>query len=119
MARIPAAVLPNTPEAGITGPPMGNSMAVIDVRREHAMSREQALAAADRLARELARDYDLHFDWQGDMLRFKRMGAKGWLKVEDAAIAIHLELGLLLRPFKGRIEQEVTRNMDSFVAGNY
>ncbi|MDX1587520.1 MAG: polyhydroxyalkanoic acid system family protein [Oleiphilaceae bacterium] len=92
-------------------------MAVIDIRRQHAMSREKAVAAADRLAADLARDYDLNFQWDGDLLRFKRMGAKGWLQVEDAAIAIHLELGLLLRPFKGRIEQEVSQNLDNFVAG--
>lgn len=92
-------------------------MAAIDLRRQHGMSREEALAGADRLAAELRRNYDLNYQWEGNHLRFKRSGASGWLKVEAETISIHLELGFLLRAFKGRIEQEVSKNLDDFVNG--
>ncbi|TVP54898.1 MAG: poly(3-hydroxybutyrate) depolymerase [Halomonadaceae bacterium] len=93
-------------------------MAAIDLHREHGMSREEALAGADRLAAELERNYDLKYEWDGNFLRFKRTGAKGWLKIEANVISIHLELGLFLRAFKGRIEQEVSKNLDEFIAGH-
>ncbi|MFE8070685.1 polyhydroxyalkanoic acid system family protein [Marinobacteraceae bacterium S3BR75-40.1] len=92
-------------------------MSVIDVTRHHSLDHDHAIAAADSLAQSLAKDFDVHYQWQGDEMTFKRSGVKGQLKVTSSTIAIHLELGFLLRPFKARIEREIHQHLDSLVEG--
>lgn len=87
-------------------------MSVIEVTRPHALDREHAVAAANDLAQSLARDFDVHYRWDGPVLHFKRSGAKGRMEVSGNTIHIRLELGFLLVPFKGRIEQEIHKHLD-------
>ena len=92
-------------------------MSVIDVTRHHTLDHDHAIAAADSLARSLADDFDVHYQWDGDQMTFKRSGVKGKLNVTPSTIHIRLELGLLLRPLKGRIEREIHQHLDSLVEG--
>lgn len=86
-------------------------MAHIDIRREHGMSQEKALETADSLARSLASEYDMKYSWRGATLDFHRAGVHGELRVLPNVLEIELKLGLLLRPFRGRIEQEIERQL--------
>lgn len=87
-------------------------MSVIDVHRPHALDHDHARQAAETLAQDLAREFDVHYQWDGDVVRFKRSGVKGQLNISPSDIHVHLELGLLLRPFKSRIEQEIHSQLD-------
>ena len=90
-------------------------MSVIDVHRPHALDKAQARAAAETLAEDLSRQFDVHYQWEGDVMKFKRSGVKGQLDISPSDIHVHLELGMLLRPFKSRIEQEIHSQLDQIV----
>ncbi|MBD3657989.1 MULTISPECIES: polyhydroxyalkanoic acid system family protein [Marinobacter] len=90
-------------------------MSVIDVHRPHALDKAHARAAAETLAEDLSRQFDVHYQWEGDVMKFKRSGVKGQLDISPSDIHVHLELGMLLRPFKSRIEQEIHSQLDQIV----
>ena len=91
-------------------------MSVIEVKRVHGMSHEAALDAAEKLARDLADRFDVHYDWQGEDLHFHRTGVRGYLRVEQDILHLRLELGLMLRPLKSRIESEIHSQLDQLTA---
>lgn len=90
-------------------------MSVIDVRRPHTLDKEHAREAAENLAKDLSKQFDVNYQWDGDLLRFKRSGVKGQLEISHADLHIHLELGMMLRPFKSRIEQEINSQLDQML----
>lgn len=93
-------------------------MSRIDVRRSHSMDHEHALRVADDLAREMKSHYDFEWHWEGEKLRLKRSGVKGEVEILPEEIGVHLELGMMLRPFRHRIESEVVRQLDDILARN-
>jgi putative polyhydroxyalkanoate system protein len=90
-------------------------MSVIDVHRAHTLDKDHAREAAEALARDLSSQFDLNYQWEGDHLKFKRSGVKGHLNITGADLHVHLELGILLRPFKSRIEQEIHSQLDQIL----
>ncbi len=90
-------------------------MSTIDVRRAHNLDHAHAREAAETLAQDLSRQFDVDYQWDGDVMRFKRSGVKGQLDVAPDSLHVHLELGLMLRPFKSRIEQEINSQLDQLV----
>ncbi|MEX2476404.1 polyhydroxyalkanoic acid system family protein [Marinobacter sp.] len=91
-------------------------MSVIDVHRAHSMDKEHARQAAETLAEDLSKQFDVNYQWEGDVLRFKRSGVKGQLNITEDDLHIHLELGMLLRPFKSRIEHEIHSQLDQIIS---
>lgn len=89
-------------------------MSVIDISRRHTLDHDHALKAADDLAQSLSQRFDVDYQWEGEKLRFKRSGAKGEMTVNADIIHVRLELGLMLRPFKARIEKEIHDQLDGF-----
>ncbi|MBE02011.1 polyhydroxyalkanoic acid system family protein [Marinobacter lutaoensis] len=87
-------------------------MAVIDVHRSHALDKEHARQVAETLAQDLSRQFDVQYQWEGDVMRFRRSGVKGELTLTSDDLHVRLELGLMLRPFKHRIEQEIHSQLD-------
>ncbi|MFL1405628.1 polyhydroxyalkanoic acid system family protein [Marinobacter sp. M1N3S26] len=90
-------------------------MSAIDVRRSHSMDQEHAREAAESLARDLSRKFDVQYEWDGDLLRFHRSGVKGHLDISPSELHVHLELGIMLRPFKGRVEEEIHNELDRII----
>lgn len=87
-------------------------MSVIDIHRAHSLDKAHAREAAETLAKDLSSKFDVNYDWEGDLLRFKRSGVKGKLEISEKELHVHLELGLMLRAFKSRIEQEIHSQLD-------
>lgn len=73
------------------------------------MSRDQAQSAADALASDLARKFEINYAWQGDHIHFDRPGVDGTISVREGQIQIKARLGLMLLFLKGRIEEEIVR----------
>ncbi|MGM0570818.1 MAG: polyhydroxyalkanoic acid system family protein [Pseudomonadota bacterium] len=48
-------------------------------------------------------------------MRFRRSGVKGHLDISPSELHVHLELGMMLRPFKGRIEEEIHNQLDTII----
>ncbi|WP_148864272.1 polyhydroxyalkanoic acid system family protein [Marinobacter fonticola] len=87
-------------------------MSTIDINRSHSLDHAHAREAAEELAKDLSKQFDVDYSWDEDTLRFKRSGVKGYLDVLPQALNVHLELGLMLRPFKSRIESEIHSQLD-------
>lgn len=90
-------------------------MSMIKVVRNHQLDHQHAVAAADELAQSLAQEFQVQYQWRDEVLYFNRRGAKGHLEVGPSSIRLELELGLLLRPFRERIEQEIHRHLDNLL----
>lgn len=87
-------------------------MPSIDIRRAHALSPAAARAVVDQVAARMHEKFDTDSQWQGDTLNFARSGVKGRIAVAPGEIHVHAELGLLLAPLKGMIEQDIRRKLD-------
>jgi putative polyhydroxyalkanoate system protein len=91
-------------------------MSDIKVVRKHSLSIEQAKKIAQKAADELAREYDLESEWNGDTLSFSRSGVDGEMAVSGNEIRIGVKLGFLLKAFKPRIQQHVENQLDELIA---
>jgi putative polyhydroxyalkanoate system protein len=89
-----------------------SDMSVIEVSRPHQLDKSHAVKAADDLAKSLSDQFHVHYTWDDQILRFRRTGVKGQLEVNPDTIHIRMELGLLLRPFRDRIEKEIHKHLD-------
>jgi putative polyhydroxyalkanoate system protein len=91
-------------------------MPTFTVVREHGQEAEQVRSAVEALAAELRREYGGDYAWQGDALRFAGRGVAGAIRVEPERVTVEVELALLLRPLRGRIEDEVRQRLDRALA---
>lgn len=82
-------------------------MSYIDMHACHTLDHKEAQSAADRLAADLARKFDINYEWSGDHIHFDRPGVDGTITVRDSEIRIKARLGLVLMFLKGRIEEEI------------
>ena len=83
----------------------------IHIKRSHKLTREEARARVEEIAKDLKKKLDAKYAWKGDSLQFKRTGASGSIDVGKDFIDINIELGMLLSPMKGKIEQSIREHM--------
>jgi putative polyhydroxyalkanoate system protein len=91
-------------------------MSDIKYVREHSLPLKQAKQIAQKTADDLADEYDLVSEWEGDTLHFHRSGVEGHMHVTPSEIALDVKLGFLLRPFKAKFEQHIERHLDELLA---
>ena len=91
-------------------------MPKIDIRRPHQLSIAEARAVVDQVAARMHEKLGIDGQWQGDILRFSRPGVSGTIAVSSDAIQVNAELGLMLSPLKGMVEQEIRRKLDEHFA---
>ncbi len=77
------------------------------------MSLDAAQSAADALALDLAKKFDIDYGWDGDFIHFERPGVDGSIHVNGEQIHIQARLGLLLTFLQGRIEDEIRSYLGS------
>lgn len=87
-------------------------MPSIDIRRPHALPLDEARAVVDQVAARMREKFGMESRWQGDTLAFSRPGVKGGIAVAAGEIRVSAELGLMLAPLKGMVEQEIRRKLD-------
>lgn len=90
-------------------------MSDIKYVRKHSLPLAQAKKVAQRTADDLADEYDLVSEWEGDTLHFHRSGVDGHMRVTAAEIDLNVKLGFLLKPFKARFEQHIERHLDELL----
>jgi putative polyhydroxyalkanoate system protein len=90
-------------------------MSDIKYVRTHSLPLKQAKAIAQKTADDLAEEYDLVSEWEGDTLYFHRSGVEGHMRVTPEEIALDVKLGFLLRPFKAKFEQHIERHLDELL----
>jgi putative polyhydroxyalkanoate system protein len=88
-----------------------------DIRfvRKHALTVAQARKIAQQAADDLAAEYDLESEWNGDTLNFARSGVNGAMDVTASEIRLEVNLGFLLKPFKFKFEQHISRRLDELL----
>lgn len=89
-------------------------MADIDIHRKHKIGLKKAKVAAQRLADDLAEDFDLTTEWQGNVLHFTRSGVTGRLAVTKDQVSLQAKLGFLLSALKPRIERRVEEDFEKY-----
>ena len=87
-------------------------MSDIQIRRSHTMSAKAARKAAEKIASQLDEEFDLAYEWDDNVLLFKRSGVSGELVVEKKEVHIRVRLGFLLMAIRPRIEAEIPRFFD-------
>jgi putative polyhydroxyalkanoate system protein len=87
-------------------------MPKIDIRRPHQLPLADARAVVDKVAARMHEKFGMEGHWQGDTLLFSRSGVRGSIAVETDAIQVIAELGMMLAPLKGMVEEEIRRKLD-------
>lgn len=87
-------------------------MPSIDIQRRHNLALLEARAVVEKVAARMREKFDIAGRWEGDTLHFSRPGVNGHIAVDSDAIRVRAELGLLLSPLKGMVEQEIRRKLD-------
>ncbi len=89
-------------------------MATIRIDRRHTLTQAKARAAADRLARDLQKRFQLQYAWDGDDVLFERPGVNGHMHVGRNQITLDVTLGFLLSALKPTIEREIHVKLEEF-----
>ena len=87
-------------------------MPKIDIRRPHQLSIADARAVVEQVAASMREKFGMDGQWKGDTLSFSRPGVNGSIEVGADAIQVKAELGMMLAPLKGMVEQEIRRKLD-------
>lgn len=66
----------------------------------------------DKVATRMREKFDVQTQWQNDTLTFQRPGINGKIAIDSDEIHVSAQLGMLLSPLKGMIEQEIRRKLD-------
>ena len=95
-------------------------MADIHIVREHSLGLEQARKLAFRWAEVAEKKLEMDCTYEEgkahDVVRFKRPGASGELKVSKDRFELAARLGMLLGVFKAKIESAIVENLDQLLA---
>lgn len=88
-------------------------MADIEVRRAHGLGLAAARRAAEQMASDLARKFDVRASWQGDTLRFERPGVCGFVQLTPKDLRLSISLGFLLKAMQASIEKLIHQELDT------
>jgi putative polyhydroxyalkanoate system protein len=91
-------------------------MADISITHVHQLTHTNAKAAAQQVADQIAAEYDMASEWNGDVLLFQRAGVSGSLTVNDQHATLEITLGFLFKAFAPAIEQKVGAKMTKVFA---
>lgn len=83
--------------------------------RKHALTVAQAKKIAQQAADDLAAEYALESEWNGDKLNFARSGVNGEMDVTASEIRLEVNLGFLLKPFRMKFEHHISHRLDELL----
>lgn len=90
-------------------------MSDIHFFRKHPLTLAQAKKVAQKAADDLAEEYELQSEWDGNTLNFHRAGVTGCMKVSASEIDLDVKLGLLFKPFKAKFESHIAHRLDELL----
>lgn len=74
------------------------------------------MAAAQKVADQIAEEYGVSLEWEDDVLHFKRSGVTGKLVLTEHTAHMEITLGLMFKMFGSAIEEHVRANMKKVFA---
>ncbi len=87
-------------------------MSDIHIKRAHGTTLVKAKKAAQNIADKMQDSLELETEWDGNTLWFERTGVNGMIEVSKTEITIEVKLGMMLKPFKAKIQETIEQNMD-------
>jgi putative polyhydroxyalkanoate system protein len=91
-------------------------MPKISISRNHSLSPAVIKQRITELGDKLQSKYQAKTSWDGDKaMNVKGPGVEGKLTISDSKVDVNLDLGFLLSPMKGKIEEAITKELDSVV----
>jgi putative polyhydroxyalkanoate system protein len=95
-------------------------MATIDIKRAHALDKDEARRRAEALARSMEDKLGIRWRWDGDTIRFDApsgaaKGASGTVDVSGREVEVKVDLPLLLRAIKGTVESKINQKLDDLL----
>lgn len=97
-------------------------MADIRIHRDHDLGLKKAREIAWKWAEQVEEKFDMECTvLEGDdedTVTFTRSGVKGELTVTASSFELVAQLGFLLGAFKGTIEGEIQKELDTLLAGS-
>ena len=91
-------------------------MSQIHIRKKHKLGQKQARKTAEKLAEKLASEYNAKCCWKDDNLEFKSSGVNGLLNVKNDEVEIKVNLGMMLRPLRSKIENGINAELDDILS---
>jgi putative polyhydroxyalkanoate system protein len=86
-------------------------MATIDVTRNHTLGKDEAKKRANQVLDRLKDGYGIKGTWAGDKFDITAP-AKGTFTVSESSVRVEIDLPLMMRPLKGKIEEKVHQELD-------
>ena len=94
-------------------------MADLHILRNHSLGLAKARGIAFDWAEQVERDFGMACTYEegksADVVRFARTGVQGELHVTKDRFELDARLGFLLGAFKGRIEAEIVKLLDTML----
>ena len=84
-------------------------MATIRFEHKHGLTQDEAIQRVKDVVEEFSEKVKADVRWNGPNATFKGSGFSGAATVQDGRVSIDVELGLLLRPLKAKIEERINR----------
>jgi putative polyhydroxyalkanoate system protein len=83
----------------------------VHIVQEHTLTPKKAREAAEKVALKLAEEFDLEYEWEGDVLHFERSGVNGSLTLTRHKAEMLIKLGFLFGAFAPVIEAKASEKM--------
>jgi putative polyhydroxyalkanoate system protein len=91
-------------------------MPKISITRPHSLSPAVIKQRINDLGEKLQSKYQAKTSWDGEKaMNVKGPGVEGKLTISDNKVDVNLDLGFLLSPMKGKIEEAITKELDRVV----
>jgi len=92
-------------------------MAKIEIEREHGLgSVDEARAKVGSMESKLNEKFGVTFDWSGNTAEIKGKGVSGQFILDDERVTVRLKLGMLVKPFAGKIEESIKAALERSLA---
>jgi putative polyhydroxyalkanoate system protein len=97
-----------------------NTMATIDICRDHTLAIDVAKTRATQMADDLKTRLGITYRWEGDNIRFSAdsgmaKGVTGIVSVGASSVRVEIDLPFLLRAMKSTIVGKVNKQLDAVV----
>jgi putative polyhydroxyalkanoate system protein len=87
-------------------------MATISISRKHKKNMPEARAAIERVAKGLAKKFQVEHEWEDHTLHFSRSGVDGHIALGKGSVRVEVNLGFLLMMLRSSVEEEIERYLD-------
>ncbi len=91
-------------------------MSLIQIQRTHQLGPARAKAVVEHVAQRMREQYHVDIQWENDaVMLFRRAGIDGRIEIEPAVIRVQARLGLLLKPLRSTVEEEIARRLQQYL----